>query len=126
MAARDKWQAIRRGPIYCAPRCGGGCTWEAYQRAQRDGAWLAKRLGDGWVVEVWENLGWHVAVNKGVCSVHPIRDMLGRAAWIYTVFFNTEKQVVISGADPCKAVVLATKRVQELADKMLADLKEVA
>lgn len=123
MAARDKWQVMASA---LASRCGGGCTWEAHQRAQRDGAWLAKRLGDGWVVEVWENLGWHVAVNKGVCQVYPNRGMLGRATWTYAVFFNTEKQVVISGADPRKAVALAIKKVRASAAKMLADLKEVA
>jgi hypothetical protein len=28
---RARWEPIRRGPIYCAPACGGGCTWAAYQ-----------------------------------------------------------------------------------------------
>jgi len=59
----SKWTPRRgrdRGlDLYCSPRCGGGCTWAAYKAAHRDGDQLARRLGAGWSVVVWENLGWH-------------------------------------------------------------------
>jgi hypothetical protein len=56
------WKAIRRGSIYCSPACGGGCTYAAYQKACRDAAALAKRMGNGWTPRVHENLGWHWCV----------------------------------------------------------------
>lgn len=59
MKKRDEWKAVRRGSIYCAPRCGGGCTWEAHLAAKRAGAILARVLGKGWKARIWENLGWH-------------------------------------------------------------------
>lgn len=53
------WKARRRGALYCAPACGGGCTRAAYERAVSESKKLAKHLGKGWRPEVWENLGWH-------------------------------------------------------------------
>jgi|GEM_PF-852899 len=59
----SRWTPRRRRAngvdLYCSPRCGGGCTWADYRLAHKDGAGLARRLGAGWTVEVWENLGWH-------------------------------------------------------------------
>lgn len=56
---RKGWTPIRRGHIYCSPRCGGGCTHKAYHMAHRKAQALAKRLGKPWAARVWENLGWH-------------------------------------------------------------------
>jgi len=56
------WKARRSGPLYCAPACGGKCTWADYTRAKASAAALAKRLGRGWKPRVWENLGWHYEV----------------------------------------------------------------
>lgn len=53
------WTPRRVGELYCSPGCGGGCTWEAYERATDHASLLALRLGDGWEPRVWENLGWH-------------------------------------------------------------------
>lgn len=39
------WNPIRKGALYCAPSCGGNCTWEAYLKAKRDAAKLVKELG---------------------------------------------------------------------------------
>lgn len=59
------WKPVRRGPIYCAPACGLGCTWLAFKRVTRAAEALARRLGKGWEPEVWENLGWHYSVTRG-------------------------------------------------------------
>lgn len=59
------WKPRRNGRIYCAPACGGRCTWRAYREAKRESAELVKRLGPGWKARVTENLGWHYsAVNE--------------------------------------------------------------
>jgi len=53
------WTPVRRGKIYCSPMCGGKCTYRDYQRAVKDAAKLAKRLGPKWKPHMWDNLGWH-------------------------------------------------------------------
>lgn len=50
---------IRTGKLYCAPWCGGGCTWVAFQEATQAAAKLCRKLGQNWKPRVWENLGWH-------------------------------------------------------------------
>lgn len=39
------------------------------EEAENTAKALAKRLGKGWKVRVWENLGWHHAATKGGLSV---------------------------------------------------------
>jgi hypothetical protein len=56
------WKPRRNGRIYCAPACGGRCTWASYQKARAAAKELAKALGDEWKPEVIENLGWHWSV----------------------------------------------------------------
>jgi len=59
------------GGKYCSPRCGGAkgwCTRADFDRATKDAATLATRLGDGWQPRVWENLGWHWEVAKGAVN----------------------------------------------------------
>ena len=58
------WEPVRHGDRYCAPACGGGCTFAAYQRAHKDAKKLARRLGTGWTTDVWENLDWHWRVRS--------------------------------------------------------------
>lgn len=54
--------AERKGGKYCAPWCGAGCTWAAYQLAKRRARALAKHMGKGWTFRVHENMGWHYNV----------------------------------------------------------------
>lgn len=56
------WKAKRNGRFYCAPACGGRCTWAAYQKAKAESARVATLLGAGWKPRVDENLGWHWSV----------------------------------------------------------------
>lgn len=53
------WTPERQGAMYCSPACGRGCTKKEHDEAKKAGARLAKNLGAGWDVRVWENLGWH-------------------------------------------------------------------
>jgi hypothetical protein len=70
------WKAVRRGDIYCAPACGGNCTWSAYQSAKRSAARIVKKLGTGWKPYVQENTGWHYSVKSadGYTSVYRYND----------------------------------------------------
>lgn len=69
MTDRLSWTPVRRGPVYCSPACGGGCTRAAYDAAREAAADLARDLGPGWAPHVWENLGWHYAAQRGSVSV---------------------------------------------------------
>ena len=72
MAAKDGWTPIKRGGIYCSPRCGAKCTYVAYTKANSSARVLAKHLGPGWMARVWENMGWHYeAIYAGVVAVRP-------------------------------------------------------
>ena len=55
----QNWTPKRNGQTYCAPACGGRCSWTAYQRARIKARRAAARMGRGWRVNVFENLGWH-------------------------------------------------------------------
>ncbi len=59
-----KQDAVRKGPIYCAPWCGGKCTRKAFELATKEAARLCAKLGAGWTPRVWENLGWHTSVRS--------------------------------------------------------------
>lgn len=115
---------VRKGAVYCAPFCGRGCTHAEYRRAVRRARILAKRLGEGWQPEVWENLGWHYkAVSPlGGIKVHPIAGSSsyvafygepGRAGGSYTV----------DHADPVEAVREVLQRVRRHARGMVRQLR---
>lgn len=107
------WDAVRNGAIYCAPACGGRCTWKAYQKAVRAANALAKRLGPSWVTRVWENLGWHYGVidRSGYWKVCPnIHYVDGKYVRVnYTAFFGLTTGVMSGtwaehGRTPEKAI----------------------
>jgi hypothetical protein len=58
------WRAVRRGKLYCAPACGGGCTIAEFDLAMAAACACARALGNGWVPDVYENLGWHWQVAR--------------------------------------------------------------
>lgn len=69
-----KWTPVRRGPLFCSPACGRGCTGEEYKAARTKAALLCRILGDGWEPRVTENLGWHydaIALG-GLLVVNPV------------------------------------------------------
>lgn len=56
---KEGWDPVRRGAIYCSPRCGCGCTHKAFVAATQAAEKTAERMGDAWHPVVWENCGWH-------------------------------------------------------------------
>lgn len=57
--------------VYCATTCGRGCTYSEYQAALEGARSLQLELGDGWDVEVWDNLGWKFQASNGAASIYP-------------------------------------------------------
>lgn len=52
-------QPVRKGAIYCSPRCGGNCKHKDYLLAVKTAAAMADELGPGWKPVVFENMGWY-------------------------------------------------------------------
>jgi hypothetical protein len=100
-------------------RLGWVRTKAAHDKAVKDAARLAKRMGPGWEPEVWENLGWHYSVRKGVCSIHP--SLFRGKLTSYTVYFNTAKQVCLSADTPEDALGFAVQEARGIERKIAAD-----
>lgn len=69
---KNAWTPVRRGAIYCAPACGGKCTYRAYEKAKADGGKVRAMMQNphGWNVRIHENLGWHVSLEKNGLTLH--------------------------------------------------------
>lgn len=67
----DGWTPVRDGDVYCSPRCGFRCTWQAYQDAVAGANALCALLGapGEWKPRVWENGGWHYEAGRGAATV---------------------------------------------------------
>jgi len=96
------WKPKLDGDVYCAPACGSKCKLAAHELAKERGETLRQRLGPGWVVRVWENMGWHYEVHTtcGCLRVsehwrrpHDNDTVVDKVAAVlpedYTVFLNT-------------------------------------
>ena len=118
---KRSWEAVRDGDTYCAPACGAGCTVDEYFDAKRDGANLAKRLGEGWRSEVKENLGWYYyAVSScGRIKVSAVRD--GNS---FTAFLGEPGQG-LGGRWACHAKT-PEQAIQDVVAEGLAAFDEIA
>lgn len=125
-ACKKGWTPRRRGPFYCSPRCGASCTYAAFMTATRKAAALCKRLGPGWEPRVWENMGWHYSVQKGVIEIHTNFHKSYPGGVSYSVFFNTAKQFVTSSCTPEAALRLALDEARLAVRKINRDLRAVA
>ena|SRR5580704_13992510 len=106
------------GGIYCSPACAGArgfCTEAAYNHANKEAEKLAKRLGDGWKVEIWENLGWHYRVSKGCFEIHRDGDR-------YYAAFQSVKQFFADAETPEDAIGFATQDARTFIRRIEADL----
>lgn len=98
------WTPRREGNTYCSPACGGGCTLEAYRKAEHEAIALASRLGPNWKPVVWENLGWHYKVvlrpgSEAMLAVYPER---GGQYWIDSRLLGS--QYNLHHSDPVQGV----------------------
>ena len=119
----DRWvpQSQPNG-VYCSPACGFGCTQSEYDHATVEAAKLAALMGGGWAPRVWENLGWHWSVTKGVAEIHPSsKDLILGHYDEYTVYFNTEPQIVVSAKSPEGALGIALQKARGIQGKIAAD-----
>ena len=66
------WTPVLKGKCYCSPACGNGCTLKEHLVAHAIGKTVLGMLKKkkGWKIRVWENLGWHVQLQKGGMNLH--------------------------------------------------------
>ena len=95
------WTPIRRGKIYCAPACGGQCTFAAYREAQNRARSLAKKLGKGWTPSVWENIGWFYQVTSPdkMIVIHPRHACGGKSYFVSFDAPGVGQIATVSGTD---------------------------
>ncbi|HEY4530112.1 MAG TPA: hypothetical protein VIG97_07265, partial [Luteimonas sp.] len=124
-----RWKPVLAGEIYCSPGCGMRCKRAAFDAATEQAAALAAKLGPAWKPKVWENLGWHYAVQlgeglafheDGCITVNP------RGAGDFWVSANLGgRQFLAEGADPAAAVAEALGRARAAAQSMMAAIAAV-
>jgi hypothetical protein len=119
MVDRD-WTPVKKGNIYCSPTCGRGCTMSEFNRATKAAEALVKSLGKGWEPRVWENLGWHYAVDKQFTSIHPPHPSGGK----YTAYLNAKKQFIHSAKTPVAAYKGALKKARDFLAELTENIKE--
>lgn len=101
------------GDIYCSPACGCGCKKAAFDQASESAQAIAKLLGQGWEPKVWENCGWHFAVEKGIASV--TLDEHGRCAGVFMFEMSETNRVWMQevGDDPRDVVTALSVQLEE-------------
>lgn len=96
MTAALSWKPVRRDHIYCAPACGGGCTYAKYKAAVKAVNALKKRLGKGWKGRVHENLGWFYNV-VSPCGRVKVSGPSGYGDEWYTAYLGEAADPTCSG-----------------------------
>lgn len=123
-AKKRDWTPVANGQEYCSPACGMGCTMKAYKAAVASSDDLAKRLNKhgttNWKPRVWENGGWHFAVemklsSKGFCSVHH----RNRHEDAYVCYFNANSGQHLGSGDTAEEAI---KEALESAEKTIKTL----
>lgn len=111
----QRWKPRRKaGGVYCSPACGSNCRRVDYTAAVRDSGGLAKRMGAGWEMRVWENMGWHWEIQKGVAHIR----QHGR---IYRVEIHTVVQVFANAETPEDALGRALRDARDLERRITSD-----
>lgn len=117
-AKQLSWKAQKKGPIYCAPACGGGCLRSEFEEATKKAEALAKRTGKHFRARVWENLGWHWSVVAGNVTVRLERDGKSYSA-------NHENRYWVYAKTPKKALEKLRAEIQKHIAKEQAKLDEI-
>jgi hypothetical protein len=120
---KNNWIPRHTGKgTFCSPACGAGCSIGDYELEIAKAERLAETLGEGWEVEISENLGWH---SKIVFQESNIELTLNKnSSCDYTLYYDS-KNKSISGNDAIKLIDAALKdmfEIKEAADKIIRNL----
>ena len=125
--SRD-WKVVRKGEIYCAPACGGDCTWAQYTAMKNQAKTMCKELGDGWKPQLNHNLGWFCAIVKGHTTIHCYHYSTGRrsySAWIEFEVGGSIFQTINDHDNMKKALAKSVRQVKSLFNKMKKELNSL-
>lgn len=105
------WKPIHKRDLYCAPACGRGCTYIEYRKAKDDGKRVKALLANpqGWKIRVFENLGWHVNLEKSGLQLWWHNYGRGEE---FNLLWNTTPYDVRHFQDPNRAITHWQKAVQ--------------
>jgi len=121
MPDRD-WTVVRKGKEYCAPACGGGCTFAQYTVMKKQADKMCAELGKGWEPKLTHNLGWHCKVVNGHVTIHYFDDRSGNnhadeySAWIEFDLGSQTVQIIHDDDNMQKAFSAALKEAKALRD----------
>jgi hypothetical protein len=85
-------------------------------------------MGDGWEVDVWENVGWHWRVKKGVATLYGPGPTKQFSAWLQINEPESDRQTqsqvcIIEYADTAEdALGFATQKMRTFATQITARL----
>jgi hypothetical protein len=115
----DEWTPRLVGNVFCSPACGGDCKKADFDNSTEAARMLAAQLGRGWIPRVWENLGWHFEVNKGVATVSLERCGKYSACIEFSIIDQRIDKVSALDADPR----IAMQRVIDVMNEKVSLLK---
>lgn len=110
-----RWIPVLNGAIFCSPSCGAKCTKSAYDEALRMSNEIALELGENWMPQVFENLGWYWKVTKGSMEVR-YSDVRYNATMQFELYQNycfSENDL-----EPRKAVQKVRDKLQDVISKL--------
>lgn len=127
--ADSDWTPVRNGDIYCSPRCGCKCTYEAYLKAKSDADALCETMGDDWEPAIWENCGWHYRAKNGVATIHPpVGGIPTYSAWIEVGVIGVGEnhlQFICSAETPQDALGFAVQEARTAVHRINAALEDL-
>lgn len=115
----DDTSLLSDSGIYCAKRCGRGCTFAEYQKVINEAKALKEELGDDWEVEVWDNLGWKYMATNGMATISPPSKHTG-SQWGCIINIPNMSGISASGNSPKEAGRNAANLVAESIREMLS------
>jgi hypothetical protein len=131
---KPDWAPVRKGPIYCSPACGAGCTHDAFELARLRSQILVRALveagyGNRWEGRVWENLGWHYSARvpgQTELEVHVRGDRSDPLGPCWVSFMPKGCPQITAEADtPMRALALVGDKVRAIYDSYTRALKTV-
>lgn len=135
---KEDGEIISQGELYCAKRCGRGCTRAEYEEVVKKANALQERLGSTWNVSIFDNLGWRFKAENGYASLHPPqnRHLSNDDGWLCIINIPNLSGVSANGATPeeagrnaAKIVISSIKEMLESFSKAtdgIADTAEMA
>jgi len=114
------WKVVRKGKEYCAPACGGGCTFAQYSEMKKQAEKMCKDLGKGWKPQLTHNLGWFCAVVNGRTTIYYHDDRTGNcyppeySSWIEFECAGQTFQIIHDHKDMKKALAQSSKEAKGL------------